>query len=202
MGNVESAGFKTLTQGSPNIILQLNREGQVLYFNDALVHHFRFLDKEAIVGQRLMDLGVWDELVGESWRTKISDVFASGEKMFFEQGFSDETRELYFDWTMLPDRITSYNVCYTKLLRIKACLSLKTMSFTPSPYPEKSPSIFAVVLAPNASGPVIAKPNLEIFAPKSKRERALRSLSCESFFCPAGNRYTFPYLAVVSYNFV
>lgn len=95
--------FRDLAQNSPDIILRLNRDGKILFYNQTLLDQFNFLNPDEIVGKSLTGIGVLDEFVGTTWLAKIDDVFMFGEKLSMELGFSDESRELYFDWIMTPE---------------------------------------------------------------------------------------------------
>jgi PAS domain S-box-containing protein len=95
--------FRDLAQNSPDIILRLNRDGKILFYNQTLLDQFGFLNPDEIVGKSLTGIGVLDEFVGTTWLAKINDVFSFGEKLSMELGFSDESRELYFDWIMTPE---------------------------------------------------------------------------------------------------
>ncbi len=95
--------FKRLAQNSPDIILRLDRERKVLFYNEALINHFAFLQDKDIIGNTLTELDVFNEVVGPTWQTKIDDVFNFGEKTSMELGFSDETKDLYFDWIITPE---------------------------------------------------------------------------------------------------
>ncbi len=95
--------FRTLAENSPDIILRLNKKGQVLFYNMAFIEQFNFLNEESVAGKSLTDLGILDELVGSTWQAKIDDVFLFRENLSMELGFSDETNELYYDWIMTPE---------------------------------------------------------------------------------------------------
>ncbi len=96
-------GFKYLAQNTPDIILKLNRDLKVLFYNDALITHFGFLKDKEILGNSLTELGVFNEVVRPTWQAKVEDVFIYGEKVSMELGFSDESKDLYFDWIMAPE---------------------------------------------------------------------------------------------------
>ncbi len=96
--------FRALTQNSPDIILRLNKTGEVLFFNQAFINRFKFLKSDKIIGKTLHKLDVLDDLVGPTWQMKLNDVFLFGEKLSVEQGFSGEEKELYFDWILSPEK--------------------------------------------------------------------------------------------------
>ncbi len=101
--------FRSLTQNSPDIILRLNEQGEVLFYNQAFTDQFNFLNPDSIIGKSLYSLQVLDELVHQTWQTKINDTFLIGEKVSMELGFSDEKNELYFDWTISPEKNSAGN---------------------------------------------------------------------------------------------
>ena len=96
--------FRTLTQNSPDIILRLNKAGEVKFFNQAFVNRFSFLNPDKILDKTLLELGVFDEVVEPTWQMKVNDVFLFGETVSVEQGFSDDVKELYFDWILSPEK--------------------------------------------------------------------------------------------------
>ncbi len=95
--------FKRLAQNSPDIILRLNRERKILFYNEALINHFSFLKDKDVIGKSLTELNVYNELVGATWQTKVDDAINFNEKISMELGFSDESLDLYFDWIITPE---------------------------------------------------------------------------------------------------
>ncbi len=114
-------GFERLAQNFPDIILRLNRDRKILYHNDALIKHFEFLADQEIEGRSLTELDVFNEVVGPTWQAKIEDVFNYGEKISMELGFSDESKDLYFDWIIAPELDVNGNI--DTVLAIGKCLS-------------------------------------------------------------------------------
>ncbi len=95
--------FKRLAHNSPDIILRLNRERKILFYNEALISHFSFLKDNEVIGKSLTELNVYNELVGSTWKSKIDDAINFKEKTSMELGFSDESLDLYFDWIITPE---------------------------------------------------------------------------------------------------
>ncbi|TLX73903.1 PAS domain S-box protein [Labilibacter sediminis] len=95
--------FRSLAENSPDIILRLDEQGKILFFNQTLVRQFSFLEEKEIVGKSLKELDVLGEFIDSSWQAKISDAFLTGQKLSMDMGFSDETRELYYEWRISPE---------------------------------------------------------------------------------------------------
>ncbi len=96
--------FRSLTQNSPDIILRLNATGEIQFFNQVFVSRFKQLDADRIIGSSLLKLDKVSDLVGPTWQAKVNAVFSLGETVSLEQDFRDEQKELYFDWTLSPEK--------------------------------------------------------------------------------------------------
>ncbi len=100
---VNNKGFDYLAESVPDIILRLNKDRQVIFYNESFISHFDFLGGEEVLGKSLTELDVFNDVVGPTWQAKVDDVFNYGEKISMELGFSDESKELYFDWIITPE---------------------------------------------------------------------------------------------------
>ena len=95
--------FEQLALVSPDIVLRLDTDRRIWFYNESLINNFPFLAEKEVRGCTLTELGVFNEVVGPTWEAKINDVISTKEKTAMQLGFSDESKELYFDWVISPE---------------------------------------------------------------------------------------------------
>ena len=64
-----------MAESLTDIILRIDRKHKIIFYNDALIKHFDFLNTDDIRGKSLTELDVFNEVVGPTWQAKIDDVF-------------------------------------------------------------------------------------------------------------------------------
>ncbi|SDB09046.1 PAS domain S-box-containing protein [Desulfonatronum thiosulfatophilum] len=94
--------FRTLIEGSPDIILRFDRMGRHL-FASPNIESVTGMPSAEFIGKTHKELG-FDEQMCAYWEEKLRQVFDHGEEIEtdFEYNFGD--RKIIFNWRLIPER--------------------------------------------------------------------------------------------------
>lgn len=95
--------WDALAQHSSDVILQLNPQAQIQYFNQAFLDSLKLNNTETkVLGNTLDDLATLDGVFARSWTNAVEEVFLSGKAISLPHDINHHPEGFCFNWTMAP----------------------------------------------------------------------------------------------------